>query len=102
MPSFFANSASARRLFSYRGIVHGAIAPSRRVRDGYGTMSVSSYSSVAPKPLHRLQAPRGLLKEKSCGVGPGARVPSLAHSYRSVNRTEIDASFTTPGTRIGS
>src|SRR6185503_5161414 len=48
-------------------------------------MSVSSYSSVAPKPLQRLQAPRGLLKEKSCGVGDGARVPSLGHSKRSVN-----------------
>ena len=31
-------------------------------------MSDSSYSSVAPKPLHWLQAPRGLLKEKSAGV----------------------------------
>jgi hypothetical protein len=31
-----ANSASARRLFSYRGIVHGSIAPSRRVRSEVG------------------------------------------------------------------
>src|SRR2546423_1759945 len=49
-------------------------------------MRDSSYSSVAPKPLHRLHAPRGLLNEKSCGVGVGARVPSFAHSKRSVKR----------------
>src|SRR5688572_19994828 len=81
----FANSASARRLFSYRGIVHGWIAPSRSERSGYGTMSAASYSSVAPNPLQVVHAPRGLLKEKSCGVGVGARVPSYAHSKRSEN-----------------
>src|SRR5690349_22185318 len=42
-----------------------------------GTMSDSSYSSTAPKPLHPGQAPRGLLKEKSAGVGAGAGVPQL-------------------------
>src|ERR1041384_2045803 len=62
------------------------MAPSRSDRDAYGMISDSSYSSVAPKPLHRLHAPRGLLNEKSCGVGDGARVPSLGHSNRSVNR----------------
>ena len=34
-------------------------------------MSDSSYSSTAPNPLHRGQAPRGLLNEKSCGDGAG-------------------------------
>ena len=43
-------------------------------------MSASSYSSIAPKPLHVSQAPRGLLNEKSCGVGAGRRVPSFGHS----------------------
>ncbi len=53
-------------------------------------MSDSSYSSIAPNPLQRGHAPRGLLNEKSCGVGAGARVPSLAHSKRSVNRSRVD------------
>ena len=47
-------------------------------------ISASSYSSTAPKPLHVGHAPRGLLNEKSCGVGVGARVPSYGHSKRSV------------------
>src|SRR3954471_18057887 len=83
-------------------MVHGAIAPSRREREGYGTISDSSYSSVAPKPLHRSHAPRGLLNENSCGVGAGARVPSLAHSYRSVKRADATGLLPTLGTSTGS
>ena len=43
--------------------------------------------ATAPKPLHVAHAPRGLLNEKSCGDGAGARVPSLGHSKRSVKRS---------------
>ncbi len=42
-----------------------------------GTINDSSYSSTAPKPLQPGQAPRGLLKEKSVGVGAGAGVPQF-------------------------
>ena len=52
-------------------------------------MSDSSYSSIAPKPLHCGHAPRGELKEKSCGVGAGAVVPSFGHSNRSVKRSRV-------------
>ena len=62
-----ANSASARRLLSYRGLVHGSIAPSRSVRSGFGTITERSYSSTAPNPLHVGHAPRGLLNEKKLG-----------------------------------
>src|SRR5581483_6711518 len=71
-------------------------------------MSDSSYSSVAPNPLHVGHAPRGLLNEKSCGVGAGARVPSYGHSKRSVKRSRTplgDASAdatgpSAPGTEL--
>src|SRR5256885_9009518 len=50
-------------------------APWARVRRASGTISDSSYSSTAPKPLHAGQAPRGLLKEKKLGASAGAGVP---------------------------
>src|ERR687890_11810 len=55
-----------------------------------------SYSRTAPKPLQVGQAPRGLLKEKSCGVGAGARVPSFGHSKRSVKFRRVTLSPAVP------
>src|SRR5258708_11770594 len=74
MPLDRAVSRSRRRRPSYRGLVHGSSAPSATDRRRSGTINDSSYSSTAPKPLQPGQAPRGLLKEKSAGVGAGAGV----------------------------
>jgi len=49
----------------------------RQALPGMGTMSDSSYSRTAPKPLHPGQAPRGLLNENRIGVSAGAAVPQF-------------------------
>src|ERR1019366_2353939 len=67
-------------------MVQGWMAPSVRLRSGYGTINARSYSSVAPNPLHVGQAPLGLLNEKSCGDGGGATCPSFGHWNQVVNR----------------
>ncbi len=54
-------------------------------------MSCSSYSSVAPNPLQVGQAPRGLLKEKSWGVGVGAFPWPSGHSKWVVNERRTPA-----------
>ena len=41
----------------YLGFVQGSTAPSWMDRRGFGTMRSSSYSSVAPKPVHLGQDP---------------------------------------------
>src|ERR1017187_9673523 len=69
-------------------MVQGWMAPSVRLRSGYGTINARSYSSVAPNPLHVGHAPLGLLNEESWGLGTGATWPSFGHSNRVVNLSD--------------
>ena len=63
------------------------MAPSARLRAGSGTTSDSSYSSIAPKPLHWAQAPRGLLNENRAGVTVAAGVSQALQAGNRVNRS---------------
>jgi hypothetical protein len=47
------------------------IAPEARERPRLGASSTGSKYSTLPMPEHVWQAPCGLLKENSCGVGLG-------------------------------
>src|SRR5204863_6939004 len=85
-PRARAASLSSRRRPSYRGLVHGSSAPPASDAVGSGTISDSSYSRIAPKPLHVGHAPRGLLKENSVGVSTGAAQPHAEHAGCSEKR----------------
>ena len=61
--------------------------PRRGSASGSGTISDSSYSSTAPKPLQPAQAPRGLLNEKRAGVTDAAGVSQALQAGNSVKRS---------------
>ena len=67
--------------------VHGAMAPSMSDSDGSGTMRCSSMNWLKPRPVQAGQAPRGLLKENSCGDSSGTEIPHRWQAADSLNST---------------
>ena len=68
-PYSLATASKMREYQEIREVVllQGLIAPSAKVKRGFGITKSGSTVSLVPKPLHSGQAPCGLLKEKSRG-----------------------------------
>src|ERR1019366_596120 len=70
----------------YLGLVHGSTAPPSRVRVLSGITKSISKSMVLPKPWHRGQAPKGLLKLNRRGSGSTKVRPHCLQANFSLKR----------------